>query len=228
MTRSLKALGLTGVVLITSVAVASGASAQLVTSDGSFFKVGTELAEGNAFLYPGLPEIKCTGSHFRGGAIGSTPHSPLSSGYSKFTVTPTYTGCKAGIFPMTVKMTTCDFRGELGETTGGGDTYGQKISLECTTAGDSVHMEIYSNAAHTNLICSITLGAQTPTSAIHVTDTTNGSIRVHGALTGIHATRTNFGGCPPSGTSNAVEYKVNVEGTGENLGGAPTAVSLSH
>jgi hypothetical protein len=232
MSRNLRTLGLA---LMAALAVsamgASGAIAQqgLATSDGPFFKVGTELPTGNSFTFPGLAASSCKESHFRGGIVGSTPHKPLSSGYSQFTVSPTYTNCKTGIFPMTVKMTTCDFRGQLGETTGGGDTYALTLSVECSTVGDVVHMEIYSNAAHTNLICSVTFGAQTPAGqALHASDTTNGKIHVQGKLTGLHGIRTNTGGCAPSSTTTEAAYEFNLEGTGENEEGGTTGVALSH
>ena len=126
MTRNLKALGLALVAIFAmSAMVASAASAQqgVLTSDGEFFLEGTELAEGNELIYKGLPAAKCPQSHFHGGVVGTTPHDDLpASGATEFTVVPTYTNCKVGVFPATVKMTTCDFEFALGETTGGDNT----------------------------------------------------------------------------------------------------------
>jgi hypothetical protein len=240
MTRNLKVLGLALMAAFAmSAVVASAASAQTIgkfTSDGThFFLTGTELAGGNKLEYPGLPPIACPESHFHGGKLDTTvtptKHSPLTSGDSSVTIKPTYTNCKVGIFPATVKMTGCDFDFKLGETTPSGTahTYGLHVQVTCENpATEQIHLEVYSDAGHTKLICSTTFGAQTPHSQLHATDTTNGRVLVKGIITGIHATRTNSGGCPPSNTTNAVVYEVNVELTGENEGGGTTALSISH
>ena len=96
----------------------------------------------------------------------------------------------------------------------------------CTTLATKYTLKLHN--ALTNLICSVTFGAQTPTSELHATDTTDGSIRIDGQAKNIHATRTNSGGCPPSNTTNEAEYKVNVEVTGLDTDDETTDIGISH
>jgi hypothetical protein len=218
------------VVLASGALSASAASAQQgkITSTGPVILHGTEFSE-NEFLYPGLPATKCPESHTTWAAVGTTPHDFITPGSTQATVVTTATNCKVGVFPATLKATSCDYKYVIGVTTGGvAHTYGLTTHIECTTPGDSNHLEVYSNAAHTNLICSVTFGAQTPTSGLHVTyNTAAGTIRAHGLITKVKATRTNLGGCPPSGTTEAAEFKLDVTVGGSNESGGTTPFSIS-
>lgn len=233
MIRNLKALGLALMAVFAMSAItASGAAAQKgeLTSDGSFYLVGTELAEGNELKYPGLPGTTCKESHFKAGVVGETPHAALENGATVFTVVPTYTNCKVGIFPATVDMTGCDYKFTLGETTGepSANTYGVDATLECENTGEEEpHLTAYSDTGHTNPICEITFTHEGLVSTLHATDTTDGTIRIHGTVHSIHAKK-RLGGCGGEGTTNEAVYHVNVEVTGENEGGGQTDVAISH
>jgi hypothetical protein len=233
MTRNLKVLGLALMAVCAMGALmASAASAQTqgkLTSDGPVFLLGTDTVGGvNELVYPGLPATKCPGSHYKASAVGNQAVG-IANGATQFTVVPNYTACKVGIFPATVVMTSCDYVFSLGLTTGGvAHTYGLGASVVCGVAGDTIHLEVYSDEAHTKKICSVTFGAQTPTSELHATyNTATKKTRVHGVAKNIHANRTNLGGCPPSATTNAAEYKVDVEVSGFNEGGEATDASIS-
>jgi hypothetical protein len=236
MTRNLKVLGLALMAICALGALmASAASAQQgkLTADGPVFLLGTDTVGGvNELIYPGLPATKCPGSHYKASSVGNQAVG-IANGSNQFTVVPNYTACKVGIFPSTVVITTCDYRFTLGQTTGGvAHTYGVSASVECENGGDTIHIEVYSDEAHTKKICTVTFGAQTPTSELHATfNTATGKTRIHGAVKNIHANRTSLGGgaggCPPSGTTTAAEYKVDFEVDGFNSAGGPTTASVS-
>ncbi|MET0306448.1 MAG: hypothetical protein ABW196_09510, partial [Solirubrobacterales bacterium] len=215
MTRKLKLLGtvLMAACALSAVA-ASAAFAQqgTVTSDGPFKLTATEIGgEGaNEFNFGGgIPGAKCVDSSFEGGALGATPHTTIPSGSTTFTIAPTYKSCKVGFLPATVKPTTCDFVFHLGQTTGGTHTYGLTADVECTTPGDEIHLEVYTDAAHTNKVCSITFPQQTGITGLHATDTTAGDILINGTATGITASHKSEGGCPGAAHTTTATYKAN-------------------
>jgi hypothetical protein len=235
MTRNLKVLGLALMAAFAmSAVVASAASAQngKLTSDGPVTLTGTELA-GNAFHFGeglGLPATKCNDSTFHGGKLNGTTggvHQLLPSGESNFTFVPKYKECKVGFLPATVDMTSCDFVFTLGATTGGGATYGITSHLECSVPGDTVHLTAFSDAGHTNRVCSITFGAQTNIPGLHATNVAGGTVLVNGTATGITATHLNEPGCPGHVHSAIATYVVNVEVKGDNAAGQATGISIS-
>ncbi|MET0305169.1 MAG: hypothetical protein ABW196_02945, partial [Solirubrobacterales bacterium] len=201
-----------------------------LTSDGPFKLTGTEVGgEGvNEFNFGGgIPGVKCVDSSFEGGALGATPHTTIPSGSTTFTMSPTYKKCKAGFQPITVAMTSCDYVFTLGTTTGGGKTYGLKTDIECSVPGDEVHLELFSDEAHTNRICSITFPQQTNITGLHATDSGAGDLVIGGTATGITASHKSEGGCPGAAHTTTATYKLNITMSGDNAAGGATAISLS-
>jgi hypothetical protein len=227
MIRKLKMFGIALTVSCAIGAVASSAAMAQgkLTSDGPVFLTGTEAAGGTVFSYPGLPSTVCNQSHFKAGAVGATPHKGISSGATQFTMVPSLTKCTHGPFPVTVKMTSCDWKYTLGGTISA-DTYALSTSWECSVPGDAVHLELFSDANHTNQICAYTFAGQTPTSHLHATDTTTGKIRIHGKLTNLHVTKSGAG-CGGAGTTNAATFALDIELAGQNVEEASTSVSIS-
>ena len=145
MTSKLKALGPAfAAILVLSAVMASGASAQqgTLTSDGPFTLTATETGVGQNWIEAFNLRIECPGSTYTGHKIAVTPHALIPSGTTETTLTPQWKetsngnpNCKApGIgITATFDMNGCDFVARIGETTGGGDTYGVKFSVVCSS-----------------------------------------------------------------------------------------------
>jgi hypothetical protein len=194
-----------------------------VTSDGPFFLAGTDEASGNSISYPGLTAVKCPESHYIGTNVGGLE--PIPTGSESTTLLPSYTSCKAGVFPITIALNGCHYVLLVGETTGGGDTYAVGTDLICPE-GKSMHITYFSDGEHKNAVCTVVLGPQSGLTGLHATDTTNGKLLISGAAGGIKGSRS--GSACSSGSTEAAALNANFELSGQNEEAGATTVSISH
>jgi hypothetical protein len=244
MIRNLKALGLALVMVFTLSAVAaSAASAQqgFLTSDGPVTLVAEETGvAANAFTAFGF-RSECPGSTGTGHKYNVTPHTPIPSGATTFTLTSHLKqanhNCRVfpGNFPTTADFNGCDYVTHIGETSGGGaGTYRGSTDLVCPEGQEITFTVFTTIAEETNNkpFCILHIKPQTGLTGIHGTDTGNGFIDLTGTLEGIHMSKTNATGishlvlCPNQTTTTG---KLDGDGTvkGLNAAGEPTPISLS-
>jgi hypothetical protein len=233
MTRKLKALGVALVAASAVTAVTTeAASATGYTSTGPVTLIGkqTGTAAANQLSAFGAV-VRCTSVTYTGHEAGSTtkPKALIPVNGMTATITPHYSGCTAqtaiGEKPVTVKMTSCDYTFFLG-LFGSGTTW-VNIQAQCAVEGDQIHVEIYNNAAHTELVCSLTFGPQTRTGGT-LSNTAGGLMDLNGTFTGISATRSGL--CLLDGqgsTTTTATLATDVSVEGKNAAGVKTEVSIS-
>jgi hypothetical protein len=247
MTRNLKILGLALMAaLALSAVVASSASAQKLTSDGSVTLKADEtgVETDNALTSESGNKVTCPGSSYTGHKYNVTPHALIPSGEKTLTVTPHYNqanhNCQVtaafGIrYPATVHMSGCDYVMHLGATTGGvAHTYGVTTDIVCSS-GKEITITIYTNNAdHDKEIpfCVQHIPPQVNRPGLHATDTTNGHVDLKGTITGLTVNQTTSPTghhflCPARHETNAT-FHLDVTGTGFNSLGGKTNISLSH
>jgi hypothetical protein len=252
MIRNLKALGLAlFAVLAMSVVAASGASAQQgkFTSDGPVTLVAKNTAGTVNALTAFGGETKCPNVVYTGHKVlthtettAGKKHEPLISGEIKSTITPHYGTCTStffGInFPSTVDMNGCDYEFDLGVTTGGADTYGVGATVVCPTGADIVVTVYTPGASHPATeqpFCRIKVTEKAPPfqyTGLHVTDQTNGHLRIHGTIGGIEAHKEDaphangFFPCSAE-TTAAAQLHIDVTVEGRNSKNEKTNISIS-
>lgn len=235
MIRNLKVLGLALVAVFAMAAMSASAASAAngkLTSTGPVTLDGTELAETgdtNALTAFGQT-VECPGTEFFGHKYNVTPHELIPNGAETVTITPTYDNCHtvAGN-KATVHMNECDFVLHIGETTGTGDTYGVSADLVCP-AGHEVDLEIFLSANNENTkLCTVTLGTtgghNQGLTGPHLTDETNGHVRITGTFEKVTAVESGL--CGSSETTEG-KYDVAMTFTGTNNFKESTAISLSH
>ncbi|HEU5142423.1 MAG TPA: hypothetical protein VFU04_04615 [Solirubrobacterales bacterium] len=224
MTKYLKALGLAMVAAFAFSAIsAAGASAQTaghITSDGPVGLIGTEISEAsgggpNKFTAFGS-NVECD-SVYEGHKENSTPSKGtkelISSGETSTTITPKWTNCNGGRH---IDTRSCDMEISDATTTGGvAGTYGVLGAIECNTPGDYIFVDATAG-------CDVRVFEQTNLSGAHLTNQGGGHMRLHGTITGIHATTSCF---DLTTTSASLHLDVTIKGT--NAEGGATAVSIS-
>lgn len=259
MTRNLKALGLALVAMFAmSAVVASAASAEgpqgfLATENNQAVTLdGTEIPETtNALTAFGLP-VKCPGTTYTGHKFISKhetetnpklEHGLIPSGATTVTITPDYEqeNCQAelsGGLPATVDPNGCDFVVHIGGTTT--DTEGKPIpntykaiyDIVCP-AGKEITVTVwFSEAEHleNKEACTIHIPEQSDLHGGHVTDETNGHLRLDGQVTGIDATKTKDNLHPllcAHATTTDGRFDVNVTVTGTNAEKESIEVGIS-
>jgi uncharacterized membrane protein len=227
MIRNIKVLGLALVAVFAMTAVAaSAASAQqgYFTADGSATGDGVDIAGKNQLTAFGNT-VECPESTYD---VESTSGGLVASGSTTFTVTPAYNNskCNSGGLKATVNMNGCDFVFHIGETTGGGETYGVTADLKCP-AGKTVDIEAFLSASNENIkACTITFGetGNQGLSGPHLTNKTGGKVELSGTATGVHATESGLCG---NKTTETGEYDTGVTISGTDSKGAATEISIS-
>jgi hypothetical protein len=217
------ALALVAVVVM-SLAIAFTASAGQFTSSGKVKLTATESAV--VFKLFGF-QLVCE-AHYDIGGVSETPHGLIPSNVTTFTVKPGYKTCSWFIgetkAPATVTMNGCDTVIHLGAIIGAGPKYNLVTDIACP-AGKEIEMHAYTSAAHSSVICTVKVSAQT--GLINGTAETSGSnLKLGGPVKGIKATKTGIL-CGGSAETTAGEVVISTEVTGTNEAGAATAVSVS-
>jgi uncharacterized protein (DUF1499 family) len=251
MTYKLKALGIALAAIFTiGVVVASAASAQqgVLTSDGLVTLTGTETGvEANRLTAFGL-FVECPGSTYTGHKYNVTPHTFISSGATTITISPKYKektaegapNCKASSGTnATVDLNGCDYVAHLGQTTPAENkegTYGVTFDVVCP-AGKEITVTVWlSENAHTTELsapqCILHIPSQTSLSGAHATETGNGTIDLTGTIEGLTVKQTrNSIFCPAGGGGTSThdpagKFDLDVNVTGKNEFGEPTAITL--
>jgi hypothetical protein len=237
MTRNLKALGLALVAVFAMGAVmASAASAQAkLTSTGPVTLIGkqTGAAAANQLSAFGATWT-CTTVTYTGHKTKSTttPKALIANGDTTATITPHYSGCSAntaiGVKPVTVKMTSCDYTFTLGTYNPAGlGSAPVTAHVECNVLGDQIHVEIYNDAAHTEVFCTVTFGVQTTTGGT-LSNTAGGLVDINGTFTAIAAKREGLCLLDGKGTNTATAtLATDVSVEGKNAAGEKTNISVS-
>jgi hypothetical protein len=238
MIRNLKVLGLAlAAVFALSALTAAGASAQTlgkltIASGTSATLDATESGQNALTAFGG--KVECPGSKIFGHEFGTTPHVPVPAGVSKITLTPEWVGCFAedslGKHKATVTMTSCDFEAEVGETTGGvANTYGIKFGVKCSTAGDSIDIDVYafSGSELGGIQCTIKVKEQSGLVGAHLTtDTVSDDLTISGEVAGIHSERSGSGCATETTTLAKQDISATVKGT--TAGGAEVGITVTH
>jgi hypothetical protein len=237
MAHKLKALGLCLVaVLAMGAVVASAAQAQsqgTLTSTGPVTLRGVNEPEPaiNAYTAFGTT-TKCPNTVYTGHKVAETPHKFIPSGATQITITPHYGVCIGPLnVPTTVDMNGCDYVFDILETTGGGDTYGVRMTIVCP-AGKHITDTFFKNAADHAAFKPFCHHTLTENAAgylgLHITDLTNGHLTVSGAIEGITIHKTGGGILCPEETTNVGKLDLSINIEGRNEAGATTKISLSH
>lgn len=232
MLRKLKVFGaaLITVFWATGMFVSVASAQGKITSDGPVKLFLTQTGEeGSNRLSAFGSTIECSSVTHTGYKLNVTPHGLIPSGSTAATMTPHYSGCTAntslGVKPATANWTSCDFVYTIGAATLGG--WGLTTHVKCSTPGDKVHIEVYNDIAHTELICSLTIGEQSISGA-HIFNTANGHLGIVGTFTELTATRSKLctlNGKGTSTTSATLSSDYTVEG--KNAVGEKTNISIS-
>lgn len=242
MTRYLKVLGpvLVGTLALSAL-IASAALAQgKLTSDGPVKLTASETGVGaNYFRAFGLT-IQCPGSTYTGTGVGSkTELIPVGS--TTATLTPKYKeaneNCNVtpGNFKAIIEMKSCDYVLHLGATdVTVADTYKLAADVVCTDPKDEITVKIWTNSTDltkpTTPMCILHIKPQSGLAGAHATGTGNGTIDVAGTFKEIHVQKTSTGThallCMTD-TTNAGEYGIDVNVTGENNISGATAIALT-
>lgn len=261
MIRNFRTLGLALVAVFAfSAVVASAASAQTpghLTSTGPVTLTGTETGLNptnpggpdqtydNALTGP-LGTVYCTHTTYTGHAVltheqttTGDKHALIPSGSTTATITPVYTSCHAqipilGSRPATVTLNGCDYVFHIGETTGGGETYGVTADVKCPP-GKKIEVHIYKSGSVTHpdadSICTIKVGEENNqgVGGLHLTNTptpTPDDIDLTGTVADIHTENT--GSLCGNGTSETADLDVDVTVKGDNAEGNPTNITITH
>jgi hypothetical protein len=162
MTRNLKALALALVAAFAMSAVlAAGAQANGTLSvdvgEGGSANLTGEQISHNGVTHHSFNtffgSLTCTNVSFEG---------TTTQGSTEFTITPSYGGCTFGSRPVTITMNGCDYVFKGGNVTSGGggaqDHFVEgTMRFTCPGAGTGAEIHIYSEAGHTNTICTYTM-----------------------------------------------------------------------
>lgn len=207
-----------------SAILSSTVSAQgTLKADALAFLVGEQTGEllQNAFTGVGM-STTCPGSTYVGHRYNATPHRAVPKEATTVTITPSYAPeCKAhipilGTRSVTVAMNGCDYVGHIGETTGGEGTYAATFDIVCPE-GKAIDVEIYkleSTHEPANVICTVTIKAQTGLKGAHVKTTAEGAdLDVSGPVEGIHEEHS--GSVCGTGTSSTAKLDVDITVVGE-------------
>jgi len=248
MIRKIKALGLGLVAMLALGALgAAGASAQNgeLYAEGAtneFTLTGAQTGAANANRITAFGSfIECPGTVGTGHAVlthtettEGKKHQMLQDGASKVTVTPHYSICYATAlkFPMTIIMNGCDYEVNIGETTGGVDTYGGSGKAVCPGKGPEWKLyKVGSKHTEADLKCVFTTLPNQEYKGLHATDTTNGTISITGEAVGFTVTQHEgpAKGCLSAATSDPnVKLDADVTITAHDEEGSPVGIGLSH
>ena len=175
MTHKLKAVGLALVaVFAISALAASAAQAEFTFTEVQpiILKSEQPAAFGNLFAQTaGKPAFKCEKSPAEGiSATGDEAIATLSPKYENRTI-------GANLAFVTILPTTCHYRFNI---TGKDEAlpdpkYTDTADIVCTTPGDSIHIQVYSNSGEATKLCEITIDEQNGTNGITYTNVTGGS-----------------------------------------------------
>jgi hypothetical protein len=175
MIRNLKVLGLALVAMLSMSAMVASAAHALpeLTAAEAGSAVGEEV--GKHEFTVGSRAIQCEEVNFTGPST--------TTAQTTLTIVPDYKKCKTtpvfGItLFVTVTMNGCDY---LFHATGkDGANYTASVDIVCP-AGKLIEAHIYSNAAHTNESCTVTIGPQTGKTTNTITNTagTPNDLTVH-------------------------------------------------
>jgi hypothetical protein len=207
MIRNLKSLGLALVaVFAMSAMAASTASAatpgEFTLGAGTTTVTGTEVAAGPNKLTAFGQTVECPGSSYDIFKFNQTPHVVPPNAVTTLTVVPTYKqeNCKTGIgTKMTVTTNGCDFVFHIGETTGGGETYGVTADVVCPPNVE-IDVHAYASASNENITaCTVTVPSQNGlTGTVHLTNGVAPSgrkdVTIKGQFTNIHVTESGLCG----------------------------------
>jgi hypothetical protein len=178
------------------------ASAALAQSQGRFTSangtaqtlIGTEtgVAGANAWTTFG-GRMECAGSTFTFHKYNVTPHVAVANSETTFTVTPHYKTANSFSpepHPGTLTMNRCDYVVHMTVTTGGvAGTFGVTVDILCP-AGKVIEEHIYSDVAHTQLLCTLKVKGQTGLAGAHVTNTPASSdFDISGTIEKVHVER---------------------------------------
>jgi hypothetical protein len=243
MVRNCKTLG---VVLIIAFAfgatVIQSASAQgRFTSTGPVALTGTETGVFANRITAFGTFIECPGSTYVGYRNLGTPHLLIPSGATTTTVVPQYkektgTGSPncSGSFGTgsTIDMNGCDYRIQMGFTTGGvSGTYGASLDINCPVGKEITITVWLSESAHTtepsSPKCILHIPAQIGLAGLHATDTGNGTFDLTGSAGAGVVKQTRNSILCPAGTQGFLDLHFDVSFTGKNESGQATSVSLS-
>jgi len=200
MIRNLKALGLALVaVFAMSALVASAAQAEFTftaweTNETnhvhSTFKSEQSAAFGDLFAQTaGKPAFKCEKS--------PTSATSTTGDETYLTASPTYSNCTIGanLAFVTVLPTTCHYRFHV-TSKHTAHEYTGTVDITCTTPGDSIHVQVYTNSGEGTKVCEITIDEQHGINGITYTNDTSGGLKdilVHVNSTNIKTTTTKGG-----------------------------------
>jgi hypothetical protein len=229
MIRNLKTLGIAMVaVFAMSAAAASTASAASqgwLTSDGPVSLTGTDSTPFQ-ITYMSEEHYECH-THYVIGRVNVTPHGFTSESLKDLTLKPEFSNCTALVSGMiaTSTFTTngCDFVLHITDTESSG-VYRTTLDMVCEV-GKEIEFHLYSNKAHSTTICTYKFPAQAGITGGTAKTSGNG-ITLSGTFTGIHESRTGLL-CGGTNTNNNAKLDLDVFFTGQNAGGASTAISLS-
>jgi hypothetical protein len=138
---------------------------------------------------------------------------------------------------MTIHMNGCDFVAHIGQTTGGGNTYGVTYDIVCQSNQEITETIWTTDHEHTTGLapfCVIHIGPQSNRPGGHVRDTTNGTLDLNGPIENISVTRTNNTGpadthtvlCPET-TLNTAKIDIDATVKGVNGAGGATEIGIS-
>ncbi|MGC1853262.1 MAG: hypothetical protein WA687_12570 [Solirubrobacterales bacterium] len=251
MIRNLKTMGLAlGGLLVLSALVASTASAQqgTLTADGPVTLTGEE-TPGSALLANAITapigSVTCDGTQYTGHTAmthaettAGAKHKAISIPAIQATITAHYaTHCTAhipvlGTRPATVTMNGCDYVLTLGQTTGGGVTFGATVHFRCPLEKRiEVHIYKTGSVGHPDAdsICTLKIGEANNQGLTggHVTGTGGFDDDLHltGTLLNIHTEGT--GSLCGTTTSETADLHVDVTIKGDDAVGDPTGITVT-
>jgi len=169
-------------------------------SEGNPATITGEQTTANVFGRTGR-SVTCETAHF------SSP-TKVEGSATELTVEPKYSNCHSivlGItFPATVTMNSCDYLFTGTKVEG---NYTVISDLECEKEGDQVEIHVYSDAEHTEVLCTIDIPEQTGLGTITLTNKSGSEphdVDANINITEITSTETNPGSlCGPEETSTA-------------------------
>ena len=162
MIRNFKALGLAVIAVLAMgvVAVSAAQATTLSKTTGAYPVTVTETQEGanTIFKVGAVRSIECS---------VATLDATLAAASAVTTLTAVISGCSStpSSLPATVNMKSCDFTIKWNTPVEPANTTGTAaLSIDCSTAGDAIHLTVYKAAEHTeaNVACTYAFGAQGP------------------------------------------------------------------
>ncbi|MET0305142.1 MAG: hypothetical protein ABW196_02810 [Solirubrobacterales bacterium] len=119
-------------------------------------------------------------------------------------------------------MNGCDYAVKIGQTTGGGETYGATTDMVCP-AGKHIQVEVFLSQAESAKYCTFTIKPQTGLTGLHAAISA-GDLLITGTVSGLHVEQS--GACGSS-TSLGTQMDIGATFEGLNTAGAPTGLSIS-